>query len=49
MCTREGTWRFPGNVLIWTLAGRCGQIFGWELEMDPLLGIGKGDWLEFFE
>ena len=23
-------------------------MFGWKLEIDPCLGIGRGDWLENF-
>ena len=49
MCARDGTWRSPGNFLRWTLAGRCGQMFGWKLEIDPGLGIKRVDWLEIFE
>ena len=39
----------PWEFFRWTLAGRCGQMFGWRLEMDPGLGIGRGNWFDFFE
>ena len=39
----DGACRLPGNFFRWTLAGQCGRIFGWKLEMDPGLGIGRGE------
>ena len=46
MCARDARWRFPVKIPIWTLAGRCGRVFGWKSEMDPSWRIWRGDWLE---
>ena len=48
-CAQDSTWKFPGTFVIWTLDGKCGRMFGWKLEMDPALEIGRGDSLEKLE
>ena len=38
ICARDGTWRFPGQFLIWILVGKCSGVFCWKITYGPWLG-----------